>query len=234
MRHLVCRQSRMAVERVATVEVVRRRGMGRHRIGRADGAQSGDLRRTARSAAALARAVLRDAAYRGRNRRRLLAGARVARATDDMRIEVISSCAGSEPMTFATAGMTLHLLPVGKRDLRFWQPDELLRWMIGAVRRARDVAGRAAVRSLPLLVGASLRGGRLVATRPAALPGFPARLGRPGLQSPAAAAGPVAAATSGPAGLAWRCRRVRGQRQPARHGPGDRARGQYRPSAQRG
>ena len=59
---------------------------------------------------------------------------------DDIELEVISSCAGSEPMTVRDGRARLHLLPVGKRDLRFWQPDELLRWTIGAVRQARVLA----------------------------------------------------------------------------------------------
>ena len=60
---------------------------------------------------------------------------------DDLEIEVISSCAGSEPVTIREGRIwRIHLLPVGKRDLRFWQPDELLRWALGAVRQARALA----------------------------------------------------------------------------------------------
>ena len=55
----------------------------------------------------------------------------------DMQIEVISSSPTEQAETFHEGSMTVHLLPVGKRHLNFWQPDELLRWMLGAARLGR-------------------------------------------------------------------------------------------------
>ncbi len=62
---------------------------------------------------------------------------------EDMRIEVISSSASDEAETVHAGNMTVHLLPVGKRQLSFWQPDELLRWMVGAARLARRLSAEA-------------------------------------------------------------------------------------------
>ena len=59
---------------------------------------------------------------------------------EDLRIEVISSSTSREVETVRAGNMTMHLLPVGKRQLSFWQPDELLRWMFGAARLARRLA----------------------------------------------------------------------------------------------
>lgn len=59
---------------------------------------------------------------------------------EDLRIEVISSSPSREAETFTSGNMTVHLLPVGKRQLSFWQPDELLRWMLGATRLARRLS----------------------------------------------------------------------------------------------
>ncbi|MGD9512243.1 MAG: glycosyltransferase family 4 protein [Geminicoccaceae bacterium] len=61
----------------------------------------------------------------------------------DLQIEVISSSAAREAETFHTGNMRVNLLPVGKRQLSFWQPDELLRWMSGAVRLARRLSAEA-------------------------------------------------------------------------------------------
>lgn len=58
----------------------------------------------------------------------------------DLRIEVISSGTSSEVETSRVGSMTTHRLPVGKRQLSFWQPDELLRWMVGAARLARRLS----------------------------------------------------------------------------------------------
>jgi glycosyltransferase involved in cell wall biosynthesis len=54
----------------------------------------------------------------------------------DLRIDVISSGTGNRLETVREGGMTLHLLPVGKRSLSLWQPQELVRWMVGAYRHA--------------------------------------------------------------------------------------------------
>jgi glycosyltransferase involved in cell wall biosynthesis len=61
----------------------------------------------------------------------------------DLRIEVISSSPSPEAQRYTSGNMTVHLLPVGKRQLSFWQPDELLRWMVGAARLARKLAREA-------------------------------------------------------------------------------------------
>ena len=58
----------------------------------------------------------------------------------DLQIEVISSSPTEQAETFYEGSMTVHLLPVGKRHLSFWQPDELLRWMLGAARLGRSLA----------------------------------------------------------------------------------------------
>lgn len=55
----------------------------------------------------------------------------------DLCIEVLSSSTGNRLETVREGGMTLHLLPVGKRNLSLWQPQELARWMAGAYRHAR-------------------------------------------------------------------------------------------------
>ena len=57
----------------------------------------------------------------------------------DLRIDVISSGTAGRLEIVEEAGMTIHLLPVGKRELTLWQPDELARWMIGAAARARQL-----------------------------------------------------------------------------------------------
>ena len=42
----------------------------------------------------------------------------------DLRIDVISSGTAGRLEMVEEAGMTIHLLPVGKRELALWQPDE--------------------------------------------------------------------------------------------------------------
>ncbi len=64
---------------------------------------------------------------------------RILAQRPDLRIDVISSGTGKRLEVVREAGMTLHLLPVGKRDLSLWQPDELVRWMVGAANRAREL-----------------------------------------------------------------------------------------------
>lgn len=55
----------------------------------------------------------------------------------DLRIDLISSGPGRRLEVLQRGSATIHLLPVGKRDLNHWQPDELCRWMVGAARRAK-------------------------------------------------------------------------------------------------
>lgn len=62
---------------------------------------------------------------------------RVLSRRPDLRIDVISSGLGREIEVVRQGSATIHLLPVGKRDLNHWQPDELLRWMVGSSRSAR-------------------------------------------------------------------------------------------------
>ena len=64
---------------------------------------------------------------------------RILAQRPDLRIDVISSGTGKGWKSSGRPGMTLHLLPVGKRDLSLWQPDELVRWMVGAAHRAREL-----------------------------------------------------------------------------------------------
>ncbi len=64
---------------------------------------------------------------------------RVMARRTDLRIDVISSGLGREIEVLRQGSATIHLLPVGKRDLNHWQPDELLRWMVGSARRAETL-----------------------------------------------------------------------------------------------
>jgi glycosyltransferase involved in cell wall biosynthesis len=65
---------------------------------------------------------------------------RVLARRADLRIDVISSGVGGRLELIRDARTTVHLLPVGKRELCFWQPDELVRWTVRAVARARTLA----------------------------------------------------------------------------------------------
>ena len=64
---------------------------------------------------------------------------RVLARRPDLRIDVISSGLGREIEVLRQGSATIHLLPVGKRDLNHWRPDELLRWMVGSARRAETL-----------------------------------------------------------------------------------------------
>lgn len=57
----------------------------------------------------------------------------------DLRIDLVSSGPGRRLEILRRGAATIHLLPVGKRDLDHWRPDELGRWMVGAARRAREL-----------------------------------------------------------------------------------------------
>ncbi|MFZ1428228.1 MAG: glycosyltransferase family 4 protein [Geminicoccaceae bacterium] len=57
----------------------------------------------------------------------------------DLHIDMISSGPGRRLEVVHQGSAAIHLLPVGKRDLNHWRPDELCRWMVGAVRRATEL-----------------------------------------------------------------------------------------------
>ena len=158
---------------------------------------------------------------------------RILAQRPDLRIDVISSGTGKRLEVVREAGMTLHLLPVGKRDLSLWQPDELVRWMVGAARRARELVAEEPFdlchcwSGFPSgLVGWWLRDRQpyLVSLRGSDVPGYNRRL---------RLLDPLLLAPHGAPGMARCRRRVRGEPQPAGHGAGHGTRCDYRHPAQR-
>jgi glycosyltransferase involved in cell wall biosynthesis len=56
----------------------------------------------------------------------------------DLHVELVTSGPGDRPtVDDGCPGVTIHRLPIGKRDLHFWRPQELLRWSWHAHRFAK-------------------------------------------------------------------------------------------------
>lgn len=61
----------------------------------------------------------------------------------EVRVELVTSGLGDRPtVDDAYAGVTIHRLPVDKRDPHFWRPEELLRWTWRAHRLAKELTRR--------------------------------------------------------------------------------------------
>jgi len=62
-------------------------------------------------------------------------------ADGSVALDVLTSGPGESTLVDRPAdNLEIHRLPVGKRDLHYWRPGELVRWLVGALRHGRRLA----------------------------------------------------------------------------------------------